>query len=179
MRRLTIALATAGAVGAATLAAPAAALAVPGAAAEPDYWSRVLNWRSQKCLEQSWENGSEQPDIRVATCTGAENQQWTYTRVGSSYTIATVRNKKSGKCLEQVYVNGVEQPDVKAAVCTGSLNQQWRTAQAEWYVTGYFMENVSSGKELQQSYLNNTQQSVVNVAETNPWSDYRNQVWRQ
>ncbi|GIF15291.1 RICIN domain-containing protein [Actinoplanes teichomyceticus] len=180
MRRLVITLATAGA---AILAAPAVALATPepgsaAASVAADFWVPMRNWRSTKCLEQSWANGSEQPNIKAVACTGGDNQQWAFTGVNGSSVIMTVKNKKSGKCLEQSWANGSEQPDVKAAACNGGSNQQWRIRPAEYYVTGYFLENVSSGKVLQQSFANGSEQPDVNVAAINVWGDYRNQVWR-
>ncbi|TWG12818.1 ricin-type beta-trefoil lectin protein [Actinoplanes teichomyceticus] len=122
-------------------------------------------------------NGVEQPDVKVAGCTGGDHQQWAFTLVDSSYSIVTVKNKRSGKCLQQSWVNGVEQPDVKAAGCTGGSNQLWQIHQAQYQVTGYFLENESSGKLLQQRYVNGTEYPEVNVG-TGGGFDYLNQVWR-
>jgi hypothetical protein len=140
------------------LVSAADAPAVKGAATLAGFtWK---NAKSNKCLDQSWANGSEHPDVNAISCNGGDNQGWYWTFVTTDK--AVFQNAKSYKCLDQSWASGSEHPDVNAISCNGASNQ-------EWYVyynnsTGtYVIQNAKSGKCLDQSWANGSEHPDVNA----------------
>jgi hypothetical protein len=135
VRRLVIALVAAGVAGVAALAAPTAALAKPdpasvaASASAEDLWRAVRNWRSTKCLEQSWVNGTEQSDVKAADCNGSTQQLWQIHQAQYEIYGFFLENESSGKVLQQRYVYDTEYPEVIVGPETGFVygHRVWRT----------------------------------------------------
>jgi hypothetical protein len=89
----------------------------------------MKNKKSGKCLEQSWVNGAEQPDVKAADCNGGSNQQWRILQAEYYVTGYFLRNVSSGKNLQQSFANDSETPNVDVAapnVWGDYRNQVWR-----------------------------------------------------
>jgi hypothetical protein len=153
------------------LSGPAAA---SGIAADDQYvdWRNIL---SGKCLDQSWADGVQHPEVLAISCRDVQNQFWALRVVGDHVKLINLR---SGKCLDQSWSGGVEHREVLAITCRDVRNQDWYrfifTDPDGRYSHSRF-QNVRSGKFLTQDYTGGVEHREVIAY---PYvRDAQNQTW--
>ena len=138
--------------------------------------TRIINDRSDRCLDQDYTGGTAHPTVLVWVCNGGTNQQWRVTSQGNGW--FTVRNVRSGQCLDQADPASGTTLRVQAYKCNGLLNQQWRLRWlADVGVWAYIQAPLttdSNSKCLDQDYSGGTQHSNVLLYTCNQQT---NQTW--
>ncbi|MFI5841169.1 RICIN domain-containing protein [Catenuloplanes sp. NPDC051500] len=133
---------------------------------------RLKNYNSQKCLDQTFTNNIEHPEVIAFDCTGGTNQMWYIEQWPSGTHLI---NARSGKCLDQNYTNGVEHPDILAWHCSVDANQVWNVLSLGTGGNQFRVRNTRSGNYLDQDYTNNVEHQAVLAY---PFKgDAYNQIW--
>jgi hypothetical protein len=167
-----------------SLALAGAAVAIPATAAQaapalPTWNTEIMNYRSKKCLDQSWSGGIQRPTVGVWACLTQSNQRWKLVPVGSPTNNYMIRNERSGKCLNQDFSGGVRHSNVIAYTCDTSMaNGIWRVLYQGPYggeeVYSFF--NVRTGDILDQNWSGGTEHSEA-LAWPYPGYTATNQLW--
>jgi Ricin-type beta-trefoil lectin domain-like len=138
--------------------------------------ARIINDRSDRCLDQDYSGGTAHPTVLVWICNNQTNQQWRVTPQGRYY--YTIRNVRSGKCLDQA--NPSTGPTLKLQVytCNGGLNQRfemtWFNGAGVWTDIEAYFSTDAYPKCLDQDYSGGTMHSNVLLYTCNRQT---NQTW--
>ncbi|GIJ48701.1 hypothetical protein Val02_55870 [Virgisporangium aliadipatigenens] len=119
---------------------------------------KLVNDRSDKCLDQSWTGGTEDKNVQAYVCSNpGTNQQWKWVTTGDGriYFI----NVRSNKCLDQSYSGGTADREVIAYPCNGNANQYWRLVNLSG--STFSLQNTRSGQCLDQSWSGGTEDRAV------------------
>ena len=118
-------------IGLAGLLATAVAVAAPAAAATAN--GTLRGTASNRCVDVPGQTAVNGTQLTLWDCTGADNQQWTYTSTKQLLVYA-------GKCLDALAPNNAAGTKVIIWECNGQANQQWNL-NADGTIT-----NVQSGR---------------------------------
>ena len=125
--------------------------------------ARIINDRSDRCLDQDFSAAGTRSTVLVWTCNNQTNQQWRVTPQGNSW--YTVRNVRSGHCLDQANPSTGPTLKVQAYPCNGGLNQRWRmtwlNGGALWAEIEAYYSTDAYPKCLDQDYSGGTMHANV------------------
>lgn len=102
----------------------------------------LISKNSQLCLDVSDESTEDHANIIQWTCTGKDNQQWTFNKVQNNY--YQVRSLKSGKCLDVVSASTANGANIVQWTCNQADNQLWERLYSDG--TYYSLRSKNSGK---------------------------------
>jgi hypothetical protein len=152
------------------------AIAPTPAHAADTVW-KVINDRSDRCLDQDYSGGTPHATIQAWLCLNpGDNQRWILHPLGGSR--YTLKNVRSGQCLDQDWSGGVVHYNITAHACNGQINQQ---LDIQWFASqpshAYMYAPLSDNAQqhcLDQSWSGGVQHPTVSFYTC---LNQTNQVW--
>ena len=138
---------------------------------------KIINDRSDRCLDQDYTGGSPHATVQVWNCINpGDNQKWKLHAVGGSSDYQLI-NVRSHQCLDQDYSGGTVHLKVTAHACNDGLNQMFKVVWDSVAVTARIEVPLSPDAYpycLDQDYSGGMQHSTLLVYRCNGGS---NQTW--